>query len=139
MDGAAVCTWGTGRVGQVVGRRAADGSTWGLWYEAARFGRLNADGTYAAVTSAEAARPDEPVRLTGVYDAQDGEVKLYIGTTQNGEAHSVPTPSGSGVLTVGGTTDGESWTRHLPGRIRDVRVWAGAADSAQQLMEMTGG
>ncbi|MFF4471987.1 LamG-like jellyroll fold domain-containing protein [Streptomyces sp. NPDC001599] len=158
LDGAEVATWDVGRAGQVVSQRASDGSTWGLWYEATgtttvldpdtfeeilvpvgvwRFGRLNADGTHVAVTSDEAARPDEPVRLTGVYDAQDQVVKLYVGTSQNGDGRVVPSPPGSGVFTVGGTTDGESWTRHLPGRIHDVRVWAGAAASSQQISELT--
>lgn len=159
LNGAEVSTWEVGRAGQVVGQRAADGSTWGLWYETTdttwvldpdtfelisvpvgfwRFGRLNADGTYVAVTSEEPARPDEPVRLTGVYDAQDGVIKLYVGTNQNGDARPVPSPSGTGGFTVGATTDGESRTRHLPGRIGDVRVWAGAAASSQQLAEMNG-
>ncbi|MEU4148506.1 LamG domain-containing protein [Streptomyces parvulus] len=160
LNGADVSTWEAGRAGQIVGQRAADGSTWGLWYETTgttwvldpdtfeqisvpvgfwRFGRLNADGTYVAVTSNEPARPDRPIRLTGVYDAQDGVIKLYVGTNQNGDARSVPNASGTGGFTVGATTDGESRTRHLPARIGDVRVWAGAAASSQQLLEMNGG
>ncbi|MEU3735070.1 LamG domain-containing protein [Streptomyces sp. NPDC033538] len=159
LDGAAVSTWDVGRVGQVVGRRAADGSTWGLWYRASGtstvldedtlelkevpvgfwcFGRLNADGTYDATTSVEAAQPDEPVRLTGVYDAQDGTIELYVGTHLNGDAKSFTNASGPGEFTVGGTTDGDTWTHHLPARIKDIGVWAGAMASAQQISEVTG-
>ncbi|MFC5243450.1 LamG domain-containing protein [Streptomyces atrovirens] len=160
LDGAAVSTWDVGHIGQVVSRRAADGSTWGLWYEAAgmetvfdpdtfeeklvpvgfwRFGRLNADGTYVAVASEEVARPDEPVRLTGVHNAQDGTIELYIGNVQNGSALSVTSAPGSGEFTVGATTDGDTRTQHLPARIKDIRVWAGAVSSSQQLSEVTGG
>ncbi|MFH8978456.1 hypothetical protein [Streptomyces sp. NPDC017890] len=46
--------------------------------------------------------------------------------------------SGAGEFTVGATTDGDTWTRHLPARIKDVRVWAGAMASSQQISEVTG-
>lgn len=159
LDGAAVSTWDVGHIGQVVSRRAADGSTWGLWYEAVgmetvfdpdtfeeklvpvglwRFGRLNADGTYVAVASEEVARTDEPVRLTGVHNAQDGTIELYIGDNRNGSALSVTNVPGPGEFTVGATTDGDTRTQHLPARIKDIRVWAGAVSSSQQLSEVTG-
>ncbi|WP_078855573.1 LamG domain-containing protein [Streptomyces sp. MBT28] len=158
LDGAAVSTWDVGRAGQVFARRTADGSTWGLWYEAApmrtvfdpetfeeklvpvgywHFGRMNADGTYDAVVSDEAARTDVPVELTGVYDAQDGTIELYVGNRRNGGALTVANAPGPGEFTVGATTDGDTRTRHLPARINDIRVWAGAAGSSQQILEMT--
>jgi hypothetical protein len=159
LDGSAVASWPKGRVGHVLGWRAADGSTWGLWYEAGgmvttwdpdaleeklvpvgswRFGRLDADGTYVAITSEESARTDEPVRLTGVHDAQAGTVELYVGHVPNGTPRPVPDPVGSGAFTVGAVTDGTSWTNHLPARIKDVRVWSGAVASSQQLSEVLG-
>lgn len=159
LDGAAVSTWDVGRAGQIFARRTADGSTWGLWYEAApmqtvfdpetlemklvpagywHFGRMNADGTYDAVMSDEAARTDVPVELTGVYDAQNGTIELYVGNNRNGGALTVANAPGPGEFTVGATTDGDSRTRHLPARINDIRVWAGAATSSQQVSEMTG-
>ncbi|WP_431997243.1 LamG-like jellyroll fold domain-containing protein [Streptomyces fungicidicus] len=159
LEGAAVSTWDVGRVGQVVSQRAADGSTWGLWYEATgmetvldpdtfeeklipvglwRFGRMNADGTYVAAASEEAARTDEPVRLTGVYDAQEGTIELYIGEVRNGAALSVANAPGRGDFTVGAARDGDTLVHHLPARIADIRVWAGAMASSQQLSEVIG-
>ncbi|MFD5453437.1 LamG domain-containing protein [Streptomyces sp. NPDC127100] len=159
LDGSAVASWPKGRVGHVLGWRAADGSTFGLWYEAGgmtpawdpdaleeklvpvgswRFGRLDADGTYVASSSADPVRTDEPVRLTGVRDAQAGTIELYVGGNPNGTRRPVPDPVGSGVFTVGAATDGTAWTNHVPARIKDVRVWSGAVASSQQLSEVLG-
>ncbi|MGW0827433.1 LamG-like jellyroll fold domain-containing protein [Streptomyces sp. NPDC002845] len=159
LDGATISAKNVGYVGQVLGRRAGDGSAWGLWYEVTgmdtvldpdtfeettvpvglwRFGRRNADGTHAAVTSDEPAQLDVPVRLTGVFDAQDGEVELYLGYDQNGGALPFTAAPGSGEFTVGSAMDGGSWTDHLPARVTDVRVWAGAMTSPQQISEVVG-
>jgi hypothetical protein len=159
LDGSAVASWPKGRVGHVLGWRAADGSTLGLWYEAGgmmttwdpdaleeklvpvgswRFGRLDADGTYVASSSADPVRTDEPVRLTGVHDAQAGTIELYVGHIPKGTRRPVPDPVGSGVFTVGAATDGTAWTNHVPARIKDVRVWSGAVASSQQLSEVLG-
>ncbi|MFI2411294.1 LamG domain-containing protein [Streptomyces sp. NPDC018947] len=158
LDGTEVATWDVGRVGYVFGWRAADGSTWGLWYEAAglttafdpdtleeilvptgfwKFGRRNADGTHNAATSSEVARTNEPLRLTGVHDAQAGTVEFYIGKDRNGSPLSVPEPTGSGTFTIGGSLNGDTWTHHLPARVKDVKVWAGAVGSLQQLSDIT--
>ncbi|MFV0134439.1 LamG domain-containing protein [Streptomyces sp. HMX87] len=159
LDGAALAEKEPGYVGMVLGRRSADGSTWGLWYEATgwttvldpetfeeklvpvglwRFGRLNTDGTYEAVSSEEAARTDTPVRLTAVHDAQDGTIALYIGSVRNGDARPFAAAPGSGAFTVGAATNGETRTHHLPARVKIVRVWDGAMASAQQVDEIDG-
>ncbi|MFK4148935.1 LamG-like jellyroll fold domain-containing protein [Streptomyces sp. NPDC004065] len=148
-----------GYTGQVLGQRTADGSSWGLWFELTgkqtvwddiameektlpvgfwRFGRLNTDGTFSAVTSDESAMVDGPVRLTGVFDAQDATVSLYLGATQNDEAQAFTAKTGSGDFAVGkGVTSGP-WQHYLPGRIAEVRLWAGAMAGSKQIDEAVG-
>ncbi|MFE9675285.1 LamG-like jellyroll fold domain-containing protein [Streptomyces sp. NPDC006259] len=160
LDAAAISTRPVGYVGQILGRRSADGSVWGLWYQvtgmdtvldpdtfeevtvpvgAWRFGRRNADGTQVTVTSDQPARLDGPVRLTGVHDAQDGVIELYVGAVRNGDAEPFTATPGSGDFTVGAVTESGSSGEHLPARVMDVRVWAGAMASSQQVDAATGG
>lgn len=142
-----------GYVGQVLGQRAADGSTWGLWFEVTghqtvldeetfeerlvpvgfwRFGRLNADGTSTSVTSAEAAAVGAPVRLTGIFDAQDAMISLRVGYVLNGEPKAFTAVAGSGEFALGKGYSGGAWKYFLPSRISEVRFWAGAVASQEQ-------
>lgn len=160
LDAAAISTKPVGFVGQVLGWRSADGSVWGLWYQvtgtrtvldpdtfeevavpvgAWRFGRRNADGSQTAVTSDEPARLDGPVRLTGVHDAQDAMIELYVGSARNGGAVPFTATPGSGDFTVGAVPEAGSWTDRLPARVTGVRVWAGAMASPQQIAVVVGG
>jgi hypothetical protein len=147
-----------GYAAQVLGQRSADGSAWGLWYQRTgseeyvdeetgdlltrpvgfwRFGRLNDDGSFTAVDSEEAAA-DGAVRLTGVYDAQEGTIRLYLASVQNGEDTAYTAVVGAGQFAGGmGFVDG-TWGHHLPGRITDIRVWAGAAADSAQASDMVG-
>ncbi|MFD6532076.1 LamG-like jellyroll fold domain-containing protein [Streptomyces sp. NPDC060184] len=147
-----------GYTAQVLGQRSADGSSWGLWYEKTgtedyfdddgnllqrssglwRFGRLGADGVFSAVDSDEVAASGA-VRLTGVHDAQEGTLRLYLATTQNDVDTPFTAVIGSGDFAAGtGYVDG-AWGHYLPGRISDIRIWAGAAADGTQVEELLGG
>ncbi|MFE4666738.1 LamG-like jellyroll fold domain-containing protein [Streptomyces sp. NPDC056716] len=149
-----------GYTAQVLGQRTVDGSAWGLWYQRTgseeymnddgelvsrpvgfwRFGRLNDDGSFTAVDSRESAAVGE-VRLTGVYDAQEGEegvIRLYLASTQDNDDVPYTAVIGSGELAGGkGFVDG-TWGHYLPGRIADIRLWTGAAIDGDQVGDMVG-
>ncbi|MFJ7127906.1 LamG domain-containing protein [Streptomyces sp. NPDC098101] len=159
LDRARLHAKGTGFIGQVLGQRSADGSAWGLWYETTgtetrfddednpyevpvgfwRFGRLDASGTFTAVDSDSAAVVGSRVRLTGVYDAQAGTIALYLDSTQNDTDTPYTATVGSGDFAVGKAYVGGSWGRHLPARVSDVRIWAGAAASGTQVDSLVNG
>ncbi|MFE1755387.1 LamG-like jellyroll fold domain-containing protein [Streptomyces anandii] len=159
IDGDKLAGKSIGYTAQILGQRTADGSSWGLWYELTdkqtvwddiamkektvpvgfwRFGRLNANGTFSAVASDERAVADGMVRLTGVYDAQEGTVSLYLGHDQDGEPLGFTAKVGSGDFAVGkGFTSG-AWQHFLPGRLAEVRLWAGAMAGNEQIEEAVG-
>ncbi len=162
LDGDKLAAKNVGYTGQVLGQRTADGSAWGLWYELTgkqtvldedtfeektvpvgfwRFGRLNADGTFSAVTSDESALVDGMVRLTGVFDAQagtTGTISLYLGYMQNGEPRAFTAKAGSGDFAVGKGFTAGAWRHFLPGQVAEVRLWAGAMADGQQIEETVG-
>lgn len=159
LDSASLVSKQVGYKGQVAGQRTADGSAWGLWFELTdkqtvldpetlaektvpvgfwRFGRLNTDGSFSAVASDEGALLDGMVRLTGVFDAQSGTVSLYLGATQNDEPRAFTATVGSGEFAVGKGYTGGTWQHYLPGRVAEVRVWAGAMASSDQVETAVG-
>ncbi len=145
-----------GYTAQVLGQRTADGSAWGLWYQRTgveeyideetgdllsrpvgfwRFGRLGSGGSFTAVDSEDVAAGGA-VRITGVYDAQEGTIRLYLASTQNGVDTSYTAVIGSGELAGGkGFVDG-AWGHYLPGRITDIRIWVGAAADGGQVGDL---
>ncbi|MFD0304088.1 LamG-like jellyroll fold domain-containing protein [Streptomyces sp. NPDC127119] len=159
LDQSALNAKGNGFIGQVLGQRTAEGSAWGLWYQTTgtetrfddddnpyevpvgfwRFGRLAADGTFTAVDSDSAAVVGSRVRLTGTYDAQAGAVALYLDSTQNDTDTPYTAVVGSGEFAVGKAFMNNAWRHHLPGKISDIRIWAGAAADGTQLDTMIGG
>ncbi|WP_308013352.1 LamG domain-containing protein [Streptomyces beigongshangae] len=159
LDQAQLNAEGIGFVGQVLGQRTADGSAWGMWYETTgtetrfddddnpyevpigfwRFGRLDATGNFTAVDSDSAAVVGSRVRLTGVYDAQAGTVALYLDATQNDTDTPYTAVVGSGDFSVGKAYVGGTWGRHLPARISDIRIWAGAAMDGTQVDTLVNG
>ncbi|MGW8065917.1 LamG domain-containing protein [Streptomyces ziwulingensis] len=148
-----------GYTGQVLGQRTADGSAWGIWYKRTGsttvfdeetleektvpegywyFGRLNTDGTFSAVISEESAALDGMVRLTGVFDTREGTISLYVGSVANGDTQAFTAKIGSGDFAVGtGFTTGK-WQHYLPGRVGEVRMWAGAMATSEQVGETVG-
>ncbi|WP_405856961.1 LamG domain-containing protein [Streptomyces sp. NBC_01515] len=156
LDSTALAAKAVDYMGQVLGQRSADGSAWGLWYERTgssdpdpetgatapagfwHFGRLNTDGSFTGVVSDHVADLGSAVRLTGVFDAQSGAVSLYVGNAQNGDATAYTATPGTGDFAVGKTYVKSVWDRYLPATVSDIRVWAGAMASQQQIVETVG-
>ncbi|MFF6801315.1 LamG-like jellyroll fold domain-containing protein [Streptomyces sp. NPDC012616] len=159
LNGAKLLDKQVGYTGQVVGQRTSDGSAWGFWYELTdkvavfdeeagdektvpqgfwRFGRLNADGTFNAVASEDNALLDGMVRMTGVVNAQDGTIGLYLGAVPNGDQQAFTAKIGTGDFAVGKGFSGNAWKHYLPGRIAEVRLWAGAMAGPDQVAETVG-
>ena len=142
-----------GSMVQVLGQPTASDSSWGLWFKLTAvdtvldddgveqkvpvgrwyFGRP--DSTFVASNTATQATGT--VRLTGVYD-EAGTVSLYVSDLQQGETKQFTTQPGQGAFQLGRGKAGGSWSHYLPGRISDVRVWAGAMANAQQIRDTVG-
>ncbi|MFE6770386.1 LamG domain-containing protein [Streptomyces fimicarius] len=102
------------------------------------FGRLTADGSGASVESMEEALVDTETRLTGVYNAQDKTIQLYLTSdqqTSDGIAYTAQV--GTGELAAGKGYLG-SWGNFLPGRLSDIRLWAGALSDSEQVADVVG-
>jgi hypothetical protein len=157
VDSTALLSKPVGYTAQVMGQRSADGSAWGFWYKLTGtdidpatdttipvgmwyFGRLNADGSFDGVVSDEAADLGSPVRLTGTYDAPSGTVHFYLGADENGadDTHPYTTVAGSGDFAAGEGYASGKWDDFLPGKITDIRLWAGAMTSQQQIIDTIG-
>lgn len=159
LDGDKLAGKDIGYTGQVLGQRSADGSAWGFWFELTdkktvldedtleektvpvgfwRFGRLNSDGTFSAVSSDESALLDGMVRLTGIFDAQAGTISLYLGLAQNDDARAFTAKLGLREFAVGTGFTGGAWKHYLPGRVAEVRLWAGAMASWEQIEARVG-
>ncbi|WP_369222622.1 LamG-like jellyroll fold domain-containing protein [Streptomyces sp. R39] len=150
IDSSALLSKPTGYTAQVLGQRSADGSAWGFWYQLTGtdtdpdtdttipvgkwyFGQLNTDGSFDGVVSDEAAELGSPVRMTGTYDAPSGTIHFYLGPDENGAeaTHPYTAVAGSGVFAAGEGYVGGSWGHYLPGKITDIRIWAGAMANQQ--------
>ena len=150
LDSQALASKPDGYTAQVVGQRSADGSAWGLWYELIahdgtdslglwHFGRLMADGTFVGATSDDMAELDTPVQVTGVFDAQSSVARLYVGAVQNGGDQPFAAVTATGDLAVGEGPSGTGWGHYLPGVVSDIRIWAGAMTSGDQISTTVGG
>ncbi|MEV8002675.1 LamG domain-containing protein [Streptomyces parvus] len=154
LDKERVLSKNVGYTGQVFGQRTASGSSWGFWYQMSgkdtvldpetglevtepvgkwHFGRLNADGTLTSVVSDEIVSLDSVVRLTGTFDAQAGTISLYTGHNQNGDDRAYTAQAGTGDLAVAAAQSGSAWKNHLPARISEIRLWAGAMAGSGQI------
>ncbi|MFE9882717.1 LamG-like jellyroll fold domain-containing protein [Streptomyces sp. NPDC005784] len=155
LDSAALAAKPAGYMGQVIGQRSSDGSAWGLWYELTgtdtdpetdstvpvgfwHFGRLNADGSFTGVVSDSVADLGSAVRLTGIFDAQDGTISLFVGDSRNGDAKAFTAVAGTGDFAAGKAFVNSSWVRYLPATISDIRLWAGAMASQEQITNTIG-
>ncbi|MEW1996773.1 LamG domain-containing protein [Streptomyces coelicoflavus] len=156
LDGDKIASKPVGYTGQVLGQRTADGSAWGIWYKRTGsttefdeeameektvpegywyFGRLNSDGTFSAVASKESALMDGMVRLTGVFNAAEGTVSLYLSSVRNGDPEAFTAKIGSGAFAVGKGSSKGTWQHYLPAHVREARVWAGAMATHEQIDE----
>ncbi|MFF3315433.1 LamG-like jellyroll fold domain-containing protein [Streptomyces sp. NPDC003035] len=105
----------------------------GRWH----FGRLTSNGTGISVHSEELLTPSDEIRLTGVFDSTSQTVRLYVGGAQQGVPLAYQSTVGSG-FTVGKGWTGSAWGNYLPGRISDIRLWAGALTNEQQVAAVVG-
>jgi len=138
-----------GYVATVAGQQVAGEASWGLWYQLDSvvggvpqgrwyFGRTALDGSSQVKASGSAHSvdvvdlSDDPVvQLTGVYDAQDDSLHLYIGEQEQVPDDDLPATfpyaqQGAGELSVGRGRSGGAWGRYLPGQIGELRIWTGA-------------
>lgn len=76
---------------------------------------------------------DSPVRLTGIHDSVDGTISLYLGYGQNGDATVYTAKIGSGDFAVGKGYASGAWQHYLPAHVAEVRLWAGAMASPEQV------
>ncbi|MEU3074475.1 LamG domain-containing protein [Streptomyces laurentii] len=148
---------------RVLGQQAgAAGSSWAVWFEKVgmiddtstppvideetgelifqkipvgrwHFGRPAPDGTVVSVASEELGTPKGRVGLTGVYDATTRTISLYVDGVRQ------VTPRAYNATVGSGFSVGTAWAgSHVPVRISDIRVWAGAVSNAQQVADVVG-
>jgi hypothetical protein len=68
--------------------------------------------------------------LTGVYDADTGQLRVYVDGELSGVGtHATPWHAGAG-LQIGRSRSGTSLTGFWPGEVDDVRVYQGVVDDA---------
>ncbi|MER6093402.1 LamG domain-containing protein [Streptomyces bluensis] len=106
----------------------------GRWH----FGRLTADGTGTSVVSDEAAVLDTQVSLVGAYDAATQTITLYVGSTPQADPLTYTATAGAGEFAAGKAWVDSAWGNYLPGRITDIRLWAGAVTDAAQVETLIG-
>ncbi|MGW6709678.1 LamG domain-containing protein [Streptomyces sp. NPDC054956] len=161
LDNTALLAKPNGYKAQVIGQRTGTGSSWGLWFEKKGvrqepderdpskmldfvegtwfFGRLTADGSGTQVASDGPAEVNAGVQVTGVHNAQDGTITLYVGAAGQAQPKAYTATVGSGELAVGkGFTD-SAWGNFLPGEIKGMRLWSGAIKDAQQISDIVFG
>ncbi|WP_329312104.1 LamG domain-containing protein [Streptomyces sp. NBC_01278] len=155
LDNARLIDKPNGYKAQVIGQRTATGSSWGLWFEKTgasdqpteqdpahkvtvvegtwHFGRLTADGSGTSVASDSLAALDTGVQVTGVHNAQDGTITLYVVSTRQAQPKAFTITVGSGELAVGKGFTNSAWGSFLPGEIKGMRLWSGAMKDAEQV------
>ncbi|WP_282702943.1 LamG domain-containing protein [Streptomyces sp. CC219B] len=102
------------------------------------FGRLTADGSGTSVQSTETAVLDAEVGLVGAYDAHTRTITLYVGSGPQGDPVAYTASVGSGEFAAGKGWSSSAWSHFLPGRITDIRLWAGAVEDATQVETLVG-
>ncbi|WP_435797490.1 LamG-like jellyroll fold domain-containing protein [Streptomyces microflavus] len=154
LDAEKLAQKNVGYVGGVLGQAQDHILHWGLWYQVTgkdtvldettleervvpmgkwHFGSYDiVTETFSSVVSDEVAALDSPVRLTGSFDPVSGTISLYLGHSQNGDAKAFAAALGSGDFAIG---KGYSrvWGYHLPARISEVRLFAGAVAGSDQI------
>ncbi|MFB7467326.1 LamG-like jellyroll fold domain-containing protein [Streptomyces sp. NPDC056224] len=157
LDNAHLIDKPDGYKAQVIGQRTATGSSWGLWFRKTgtktepseddptqmvtsvegnwHFGRLTADGTGTSVVSDFPAALNAGVQVTGVHNAQDGTITLYVGAVGQAQPKAYTATVGSGELAVGKGFTNSAWGNFLPGEIKGMRLWSGAMKDEQQVSE----
>ncbi|MFE2163937.1 LamG domain-containing protein [Streptomyces sp. NPDC059447] len=157
LDNARLIDQPNGYKAQVMGQRTATGSSWSLWFEKSgsrtepseldptkmvtfvegtwHFGRLTADGSGPTVVSDNLAALNAGVQVTGVHNAQDGTITLYVGAVGQAQPKAYTAAVGSGELAVGKGFTNSAWGNFLPGEIKGMRLWSGAMKDSQQVSD----
>lgn len=91
---------------------------WGFWF-------AGTDAASPALTGAfgAAATSGAWTMLTGVYNAANGQIKLYVNGTQAALTTFTPSWTATGPLTVGSGLVGGAQDDFLPGNVSDVRAY----------------
>ncbi|WP_007025638.1 LamG domain-containing protein [Saccharomonospora iraqiensis] len=93
----------------------------------------DADDENGAVTDAAVStlenEVDTWVHLTGVYDAPTDQVWLYVNGTRLGDGAVRDKWNATGGLAIGRGKEAGTHAQHWPGRVDDVRLYAGALGS----------
>ncbi|MGW2116113.1 LamG domain-containing protein [Streptomyces zhihengii] len=112
----------------------------GAWH----FGRLASSGAAVlSVSSSPTTVEDGPMRVVGVFDAQDpthpgtGAIRLYLADAEGDAKEYTGQATASGLSLGQGWTDG-AWGHNMPGRIADLRLWAGAMADAHHITTLVG-
>ncbi|MEU8702427.1 LamG domain-containing protein [Streptomyces sp. NPDC048680] len=167
VDSVGIASKPDGYRAQILGQQSGSASSWSLWFEKTgtgtqpvvddddqpvldengnlvtktvqigrwNFGRLTASGSTVSVVSKEIALLDSPVRLTGAFDAETQTINLFLGANPMGDGHTAYTAMiGSGNVEAGKG----AWGNFLPGRISDLRIWAGAMRDRDQIEDVVG-
>ncbi|WP_406241601.1 LamG domain-containing protein [Streptomyces anulatus] len=106
----------------------------GRWH----FGRLTADGTGTSVASDTLAVLDTAVGLVGTFDSRTRQITLYVGSEIQGDRLEYTAQAGTGELSIGKGWLSSAWGNFLPGRITDIRLWAGAVTDETQVTAVVG-
>lgn len=155
VSGAAVADTTTPHTMRIIGQSGAHSDGWGLWYTQAAgqtdggnwvFGRTDGDTVNSPVTTAPAdvtaggaAQTDQWTLLTGVYDAVNAQMQLYVNGTLAGSNADSPECDGTdtgtslcapwqptGYLTIGrGRASSGSWGDPLVGMVAKAQMWTG--------------
>lgn len=103
----------------------------GTWH----FGRLTPDGTTGTSVASTEAVLDEDIQLTGVFNAQEMKIYLYV-TSESQDADGAVY---SAVVGSGNVEAGKGpWDNYLPGRLTDIRMWVGAVTDREQVQAVVG-
>ncbi|MFZ3475131.1 LamG domain-containing protein [Streptomyces sp. 4.24] len=157
LDNARLLDKPDGYKAQVIGQRTTTGSSWSLWFQKTgvhsepdeqdptkdlwfvdgtwHFGRLTADGTGTSVESEATAKLNAGVQVTGVHNAQNGTITLYVVSASQYQPKAYTAAVGSGELAVGKGFTNSAWGNFLPGEIKGMRLWSGAMKDSAQVLE----
>ncbi|WP_079154779.1 LamG domain-containing protein [Streptomyces subrutilus] len=157
LDNARLVDKPNGYRAQIMGQRTTTGSSWGLWFEKTgtrtepseldptkwltlaegtwHFGRLTDDGSGPSVAGDSPAALNAGVQVTGVHNAQDGTIALYVGAVGQAQPKAYTATAGTGELAVGKGFTNSTWGNFLPGEIKGMRLWSGAMKDAQQISD----
>lgn len=145
LDAAGLASKPVGYRAQIAGQRLGGESSWALWvtkpsettylWEFTRTA-VGSDGTatQSAVVPEVVTMSSDWVAVTGVFDAQDGKLRLFVeqAPAADEEHAGFTSPQqGSGEVSLGRGTAAGTTGNYLPGGVESLRVWTGAMTADQ--------